>query len=488
MVTNQVDSNTFVIFGGTGDLSRRKLIPALARIAKQGMFGERSVMIGVARDQTHDDESFRKLAHESMIGAGIKPDDAASFVRRVHFQTIAGSTHKDYENLAKRITALEKEANLPQNRTFYLSMPTAAMGPALDNLGSVGLSRSTGWTRAVVEKPFGTDLGSARELNQLVHKTFDEKQIYRIDHYLGKETVQNLLVFRFANAIFESLWNRERIAAVQINVGEALGVGTRAGYYDKSGALRDMIQNHLTQLLTLVAMEVPVSYAADAIRYEKIKVLKSIAPIRPSDVVFGQYGPGTVEGKTVPGYLEEKDIPKGSQTETFVAMKIGIESWRWQGVPFYLRTGKRMGARTSTIAIRFRDTPISLFESMGDAGAARRDTADVLVITVQPNEGFSMHFDVKVPGAPFRLRRIPLKFAYSEMSETIPEAYETLLLDVLRGDQTLFVHADEVEESWRIHEPLVLEPPRPVYSYTSGSWGPREADHLAIPETDLWQV
>ena len=297
--------------------------------------------------------------------------------------------------------------------------------------------------------------------------------------------MQNLLVFRFANAIFESLWNRERIAAVQINVGESLGVGTRAGYYDNSGALRDMIQNHLTQLLTLVAMEVPVAYTAEAIRYEKIKVLKSIAPIVPSEVVFGQYGAGTVDGKSVPGYLDEKDIPAGSETETFVAMKLGVHNWRWQGVPFYLRTGKRVGARTSSIAIRFRDAPVSLFESMG--GEAR-DTSDVLIITVQPNEGFSMHFDVKVPGAPFRLRRIPLRFQYSEMQETIPEAYETLLLDVLRGDQTLFVHADEVEESWRIHLPLVASPPRPVHSYPAGSWGPKEADHLAIPEHELWQV
>ncbi len=480
-----MEPSTFVIFGGTGDLSKRKLIPALGRLAKQGLLGDRCHLLGVARDQSHDDASFRKLAEESMVASGMSHDDAVTFARFCHYQSIAGGSANDFAALSSRISAIESAETLPQNRTFYLSLPTHTMGPTLEGLHGAGLHQSDGWTRAVIEKPFGTDLASARSLNRLVHATFRESQIYRIDHYLGKETVQNLLVFRFANAMFEAVWNRHHIAAVQIKVGEALGVGSRAGYYDKSGALRDMIQNHLTQLLTLVAMEVPFAYNAEAIRHEKIKVLKSIAPIRKSDVVFGQYGPGVVEGQEVPGYLDEKDIPPESSTETFVAMKIAIQNWRWHGVPFYLRTGKRMGARTSTIAIRFREAPVSLFESMG-AGA--RDSADVLVITVQPNEGFGLHFDVKMPGAPFRLRRIPLRFDYKEMSEIIPEAYETLLLDVLRGDQTLFVHADEVEESWRIHEPLVHDPPRPVYPYAAGSWGPTEADHLSIPERELWQV
>ncbi len=479
-----VDPNTFVIFGGTGDLARRKLVPALGRLAKQGLLDERSCLLGVARDASYNDASFQKLAEESMTAAGLPAADAERFARRCRYQTIAGGSPADYQALAARLGAIERHESIAPNRTFYLSVPTAAMGPTLDGLGAAGLAKSSGWTRLVIEKPFGRDLDSARALNRLVHNTFAEEQIYRIDHYLGKETVQNLLVFRFANAIFESLWNRERVAAVQITVAESLGVGTRAGYYDQSGALRDMIQNHLTQLLTLVALEVPVTYSADAIRYEKIKVLKSIAPIRCEDVVFGQYGPGKVEGQPVTGYVEEKDVPEDSQTETFVALKLAVQNWRWQGVPFYLRTGKRMAARSSTIAIRFRDVPVSLFESMG-CGA--RDTADVLLITIQPNEGFSIHFDVKVPGAPFRLRRIPLRFQYSEMSEPIPEAYETLLLDVLRGDQTLFVHADEVEESWRIYQPLVRQPPRPVYRYAAGGWGPPDADHLAIPERELWQ-
>jgi glucose-6-phosphate 1-dehydrogenase len=486
-MSGRVVANTFVIFGGTGDLSRRKLLPALGRLGAGGMLGDDAHLVGVARDATHHDDSFRTLAHESLVSAGVARDVATSFAKRCHYQTLGAGGEREYQALRDRLSRLEAQHGLPPNRTFYLSMPTGAFGPTLDGLGGAALNRSTGFTRLVIEKPFGRDLTSARELNRLVHQTFGEDQIYRIDHYLGKETVQNLLVFRFANAMFESLWNRERVAAVQINVGEALGVGTRAGYYDKSGALRDMIQNHLTQLLTLVAMEVPASYAADAIRYEKIKVLKSIQPIRAAsgDAVFGQYGPGTIDDQPVPGYLQEKDIPASSQTETFAAMKVAIDNWRWQGVPFYLRTGKRMARRTSTIAVRFRDVPVSLFQSMG-VGA--RDTSDVLLLTLQPNEGFSLHFDVKVPGAPFALRRIPLRFDYSQMSETIPEAYETLLLDVLRGDQTLFVHADEVEESWRIHLPLVEEPPRPVYRYPAGSWGPPEAEHLAIPERELWQV
>jgi glucose-6-phosphate 1-dehydrogenase len=476
--------NLLIIFGGTGDLSRRKLLPALGRLAAAGRLAESTQLLGVARDASHDDASFRKLAHESMVAAGLSEDDAKAFAARCQYQTISKGGEAEYKTLAERIVAIEGQHGLPQNRTFYLSMPPGAYAGTFEGLAGAGLSESQGSTRLVIEKPFGTDLKTAKELNKLCHKHFREEQIFRIDHYLGKETVQNLLVFRFANAMFESLWTRDRVAAVQINVCEELGVGTRAGYYDHSGALRDMIQNHLAQLLTLVAMEVPAAYSAEAIRYEKIKVLKSITPIKPEDVVFGQYAAGTVDGKEVPGYLAEKDIPPGSQTETFVAARLGIDSWRWQGVPFYLRTGKRMGGRTSTIAVRFRDVPISLFESMG-AGA--HDTSDILVLTLQPNEGFSLHFDVKVPGSPFKLRRIPLRFDYSQMSEHIPEAYETLLLDVIRGDQTLFVHADEVEESWRIFTPLIDNPPRPVHPYESGTWGPPEAEHLSIPERELWQ-
>jgi glucose-6-phosphate 1-dehydrogenase len=331
-----------------------------------------------------------------------------------------------------------------------------------------------------VEKPFGQDLPSARALNRELLQHLAESQIYRIDHYLGKETVQNLLVFRFANSIFESLWNRERVRAVELVVAEELGVGTRAGYYDTSGALRDMIQNHMTQLVTLVGMEVPSAFEANAIRYEKIKVLRSIAPVDTRKVVRGRYVAGELAGKPVVGYLEEKGVPRDSETETFVALELGLDTWRWQGVPFYLHTGKRLAKRLTQIAVHFRDVPVSLFKGV----CTGLDTPDVLVITVQPDEGFSLHFDVKMPGQPFRLARVPLDFRYKDLFQEMPEAYETLLADTWHGDQTLFVHADEVQESWRIYTPLIEHPPA-LTEYRAGTMGPKEAAPLTASGTSL---
>jgi glucose-6-phosphate 1-dehydrogenase len=365
---------------------------------------------------------------------------------------------------------------------FYLAQPPAAFAPTATGLAAAGLAKSDGFTRLVVEKPFGHDLASAQKLNDDLHGSFDEKQIYRIDHYLGKETVQNLLVFRFANSLFESLWNRERINAVEITVAESLGVGSRAGYYDRSGALRDMVQNHITQLLTLVCMEVPSAFEASAIRHEKIKVLRSVAPIECKDVVRARYTQGEIDGERVRGYLEEEDIESSSQTETFVALKLAVDTWRWQGVPFYLRSGKRMKERSTKITVHFRDVPVSLFKNVCESGL---DTPDVLVITLQPDEGFSLHLDVKTPGHPFRLQRVPLKFKYKELFAEMPEAYETLLLDVWQGDQTLFVHADEAQESWRIYTPLLERPPS-LCEYRAGTMGPSEADRLSASGTGLW--
>jgi glucose-6-phosphate 1-dehydrogenase len=307
-----------------------------------------------------------------------------------------------------------------------------------------------------------------------VHRHFDEAQVYRIDHYLGKETVQNLLVFRFANAMFETLWNRDHIEAVQITVAEELGVEQRAGYYDRAGALRDMVQNHLTQLMTLVAMEVPSAIAADAIRAEKIKVLRAVAPIRRENVVYGQYAPGTVGGEAVPAYRDEPGVAAGSATETFVALKLELDNWRWQGVPFYLRTGKRLARRLTEIEVKFRRAPVWLFRSAGCEEDVHRNT---LLLTLQPDEGFSLLFEIKAPGERFHLRQLPLHFSYAEVFPRIPEAYQTLLRDLLAGDQTLFVHADEVETAWSLYTPLLEEPhePRP---YVAGSWGPAEADEL----------
>jgi glucose-6-phosphate 1-dehydrogenase len=476
------DPAMFVIFGATGDLSRRKLLPALASAYRRGELDGQHHVVGLSSDTTLTEAKFRELCRAALAKAKVADDLAATICNeRLHFQTIGKGTPEDYRALKARLHALSETLGLPQNYAFYLALPPAVMPRTVAGLDAAGLSQSNGWVRLVIEKPFGHDLASAQELNAILHKHFKEEQIYRIDHYLGKETVQNLLVFRFANPIFEALWNRERIQSVEITVAEELGVEQRAGYYDTSGALRDMVQNHLTQLLTLVAMEIPSAFAADAIRYEKIKVLRSIAPIDLSRVVRGQYAAGELDGAKVKSYLEEEDVPEGSTTETFVAMQLDIDNWRWQGVPFYLRTGKRLKQRSTQIVVRFRDAPVSLFKAAG----VKMDMADMLLITLQPDEGFSLHFDVKAPGEPFTLKRIPLSFRYNDVFEEMPDSYETLLLDVLYGDQTLFVHGDEAEESWRLYKPVLENPPPPT-PYAPGSWGPDAAAEFAIPQPTMY--
>ncbi len=490
MNRSPLDPCVVIIFGGTGDLSRRKLLPALFRLSTEGRLHANTLVLGVALS-AHDDASFQQVAIDALVAAKIDEAEATAFARaRVRYHTISRDA-PDFAALGAHIRELEAGSGLPGNRAFYLALPPRVFASTIDGLGAVGLNRSAGWTRVVVEKPFGKDLASARKLNAHVHEVYDESQIYRIDHYLGKETVQNLMVLRFANTIFESMWNRDRIEAIQITVAESLGVGTRAGYYDQSGALRDMIQNHLTQLLTLVAMEVPSAYEADAIRYEKIKVLRSLRPLTQDDVVLGQYRAGEIDGEPVPGYLEADGVAPDSTTETFVGMRVFVDNWRWQGVPFYLRTGKRLEKKLSTITVQFRHTPVSLFDNFGrgnepDQEAPPRETADVLVITLQPHEGFSLHFDVKKPGGVFATQRIPLHFRYDELFEGIPAAYQTLLLDMLEGDQTLFVHADEVEQSWAFYAPLFESHPG-VVGYDAGGWGPPEADRFALACDHLWK-
>jgi len=471
-VEGAVEPSLFVIFGGTGDLARRKILPALFQLWSQGFTERGCAILGVSRDATMHDAAFRALAREAVDSA--EPREVGAWAERfLYFQPIGAGEAGDYAALRRRIEELEARHGLPGNRTFYAALPPAAFPATVRGLGNAGLSRGPGWTRLVIEKPFGRDLESARALNRLVHRCFDESQVYRIDHYLGKETVQNMLVFRFANAMFETLWNRDHIESVRISVAEQVGVAGRAEYYEAAGALRDMVQSHLTQLLSLVAMEVPSAIEADAIRAEKLKALKAVAPLTPGDAVFGQYTRGRVDGREVPGYREEPGVAPDSTTETYVALTLRLENWRWQGVPFHLRTGKRLAKRLTEIEVKFRRAPVWMFRTV----KCDELRSNSLLLTLQPNEGFSLFFDIKAPGEPFRLQRLPLHFNYSEAFKSLPEAYQTLLLDVLQGDQTLFVHADEVEKAWEIYAPL-LEGPRTVYPYPAGSWGPGEGAAL----------
>ena len=471
MAGQRVPPYLFIIVGGTGDLARRKLLPAICRLWGKNL--SEFYLIGSGSGKKHDDRTYRDFVAHSLEEEGVDTSYMDS-LDWLYYQSIGTGSLEEFKSFADRVTQLEKQLKLTGNRVFYLAVPPSVFPNTIKNIGEVGLNKSGGEVKLVVEKPFGRDLQSAQELNMLVHKYFDESQVYRIDHYLGKETVQNLLAFRFSNAMFESLWHRDRIERVEITVAETLGLEHRAGYYDKVGALRDMIQNHLTQLMTLVAMEVPTALEADDVRHEKVKVLRAISPISSSDVVRGQYKRGAVEGREVVGYCEEEGINcKDSRTETYAAVKLNISNWRWQGVPFILRTGKRMFKEITEIAITFRRPPVSIFKqfSIKDIQANR------LVMTLQPNEGFDLFFKVKEPGEPYKLSTQSLHFEYSEIFGRIPDAYETLLLDVLKGDQTLFVRADEVEASWEIYTPL-LSNHHDVCNYASGTWGPVEAEDL----------
>jgi glucose-6-phosphate 1-dehydrogenase len=476
-----VRPTTLTIFGATGDLARRKLLPALYNLAHEGALPERFNLVGISRSHMEHDE-FRVEAREAIEQFSRRPPDPqvlAALLDNVRYLPGTFDDQSVYERLAGQLREFDQDYGAPLNRLFYLSTAPSFFPVIVEALGAQGLDQvQDADVRVVIEKPFGTTGAEARELNRRVLEVFEEHQVFRIDHYLGKETVQNVLAFRFANGMFEPLWNRNYIDHVQITAAEDVGIGTRAGYYDSAGALRDLVQNHMLQLLCLLGMEPPVNFSADEVRDEKAKVLHAIRPPRPVETVRAQYTAGAVGGKDVPGYLEEEGVPPDSQTETYAALRLEVDNWRWNGVPFYLRTGKRLARKVTEIAVVLKPVPHLAFGQEGSLGVQ----ANQLILHVQPNEGVSLSLVAKIPGTRMRIRPVQMEFLYGTafMSQS-PEAYERLILDAMRGDATLFTRNDEVEAQWRIIDPILEawqagEPP--LGYYPSGSQGPAEAESL----------
>jgi glucose-6-phosphate 1-dehydrogenase len=486
-----VHPTNLIIFGATGDLAHRKVLPAVYNLAHEGALPERFNLIGLARTQ-QPDEDYRAFAREAIEKySRRRPDETvmSSLLERMHYVGASFDDSAAYEGIEKIAKQLDEEAGLPFNRVFYLATAPGFFETIAQALGERNMDKRDGAdVRLVVEKPFGHDLASAQELNRALLSVFDERQIFRIDHYLGKETVQNILVLRFGNGIFEPVWNRSYIDNVQITAAEDIGIGTRAEYYDRSGALRDIVQNHLLQLLTILSMEPPVSFSADEVRNEKVKVLHAIHPPTLEEVsahaVRAQYGAGMAEGKAVPGYLEEQGVASDSTTETFVALRLGIDNWRWAGVPIYMRAGKRLSRRVTEIAVTLKPVPHLAFQESGSLGVQPNQ----LILNVQPNEGVSLSLVAKIPGARMRVRPVNMEFAYgtSFMSQS-PEAYERLILDTMRGDATLFARDDEVEAAWGIVDPILKAweaAPGPLPQYAAGSSGPAEASEILLDGTE----
>jgi len=488
---------TLVIFGASGDLTRRKLLPAIYNLSRRARLPAQFAVIGVARSQM-DDEAFRTQFRDSLkefagVDAGAS-ELAQSLASRLYY--LAGET--DDAGVYQRLQARLNEINGAEGVLFYLAIPPTIYGTVIEQLGKSKLSEPPprGWRRIVIEKPFGTDLDSARALNRLAHEYFDEDQVYRIDHYLGKETVQNLLVFRFGNGMFEPVWNRRYIDHVQITAAETVGVEHRASYYEGAGAVRDMVQNHLMQMLSLVAMEPPTAFTAESVRDRKMDALLAVQPLVAStdgqaapvaNVVRAQYDAGWVNGAEAPAYRAEKDVAPGSMTETYAAVRFNLDNWRWAGVPFYVRTGKRLPKRTTEIAIQFRRPPLEIFRRASQSLLA----PNLLIVNVQPDEGISLRFETKLPGTRMQVAPVMMNFRYgTTFGREVPEAYETLLLDAMLGDPTLFARHDFVEASWSLITP-VLEAWRgqggEIPKYEAGEWGPKEADELMAHDGHRWR-
>jgi glucose-6-phosphate 1-dehydrogenase len=488
-----VPPTALTIFGATGDLARRKLLPALYNLAHEGQLPEYFYLVGASRRGLSDDE-FRASAGEAIerySRTRPDPDVLRELLARMHYVSCGFDDPRGYASLSQKLGAIDGEAGQSLNRIFYLSTSPTFFPVIVERLGAAGLNVLEGAdVRVVIEKPFGTDLASARELNRRTLSVLSEEQVFRIDHYLGKETVQNLMAFRFANAMFEPVWNRNYIDNVQITAAEDIGIEGRAEYYDHAGGLRDLVQNHMMQLLCLICMEPPAAFEADKVRDEKVKVVQSIRPPTEDEVaemaVRAQYGAGTIGGDLVPGYCQEPGVPAGSKTETYAALRLEVSNWRWAGVPFYLRTGKRLARKVTEIAVTLRPVPHLAFHQDGAVGPQPNQ----LVLTVQPDEGVTLTLGAKIPGVKMRIRPVNMEFHYgtSFLSQS-PEAYERLILDAMRGDATLFTRDDEVEAFWAICDPILRtwrERDIPLFTYAAGSSGPAEAQQLLAPD-DRWR-
>ena len=479
------DSHIIVIFGASGDLTKRKLIPAIHQLFINHLLPADFAILGTSRTQLTDDE-FRQRMKEFLPS---DDESISKFLEKIYYQTIDYNRNEDYLKLRNRLDNLTQELHIPANYLFYLSTPPDLYDVIPEKLAFAALNtQSDGFKRVIIEKPFGNSLKSAISLNISLLKNYEESQIYRIDHYLGKETVQNLMVTRFANGIFEPVWNRNFIERVEITSAESLGVEGRGGYYDHSGAMRDMVQNHLLQVAGMVAMEPPVVIDADAIRHEVMKVFQSLRPIKPEEiqkyVIRGQYTASTIKGEPVVGYREEPGVDSASHTETYVAMKFFIDNWRWAGVPFFIRTGKKLPTRVTEIVIEFKPTPHHLFDKNG----YDKHLSNQLIIRIQPDEGILLKFGMKEPGAGFKVNQVNMDFHYSDLANIqLPAAYERLLLDCLMGDATLYSRGDTVEAAWNFIQPILdawaKDHSIPIYGYPAGTWGPYESDELIEGET-----